>query len=118
MTATETAGTEAPEYPPPNFPYRAYGVGLTWMGEDGGMAAPGHIPDLRFIAACNRMARIEGGYMNIYDAVKVSFDDARADVRRLWAVLREPGPESDWAASWDGVTEETPGAFPMTVIVL
>lgn len=100
----------------PTFPHTAYGVNLTWLGEEGGMAAQGHIPDRRFVAACNHMAR-SLGLRNVFDDRRLVLDDVLGDVIRVWAVATEP-PHSaeEWWISWHDVTEQTPGAFPLTVL--
>lgn len=116
MTTTET---EAPEIPEPTFPHHAYGVDLTWFGDEGGMIARGHVPDLRFVAACNHLARTEAGLSNIWDDRAVMLKDALAEVRREWAVPIDPGgfgSDWEWAIRYGGVTEQTPGAFPITTL--
>jgi hypothetical protein len=107
--------TAAP--PQPTFPHTAYGVSVTWLGEDGGMAAQGHIPDLRFLAACNHMARKDIGLRNIWDDPCLTVDDALGAVIRVWAVAIDPPHDGEeWWVSWGGITEQTPGAFPLTVL--
>lgn len=116
MSITET--TAAPSPPLPTFPHTAYGVNLTWLGEDGGMAAQGHVPDARFVAACNHMAR-SLGLRNVFDDPLLVLDDVLGAVIRVWAVATEPphrGGECEWWVSWADVTERTPGAFPLTVL--
>lgn len=112
--------TETTDYPKPTFSHRAYGVQVEWFGEDGGMVALGHISDLRFVAACNCLARKEGGLRNIWDDPAVTLDDVLAEVKRIWAVPADPaGVSSDpdgWAVSWYGITEQTPGAIALTVL--
>jgi hypothetical protein len=105
------------EIPAPTFPHRAYGVGVTWFGEDGGMAAHGHIPDLRFVAACNHLARKEAGLRNIWDDSCAELDDVLPAVTRIWAVPVPPsGRGFEWEVTWHGITEQTPGAIPLTVL--
>jgi hypothetical protein len=112
---TELASTDV--FPQPHFPYRAYGVDMAWVGEDGGMAACGHVPDLRFVAACNHLARKEAGLRNIWDDPSATLEETLGDVIRVWAVPADPAKyASDWAVTWHGVTEHTPGAFPLTVL--
>src|SRR5579875_2331265 len=104
--------------PAPVFSHHAYDVDVTWLGENGGMAARGHIPDLRFIAACNHLARTEAGLLNIFDDRSIRLDDAIAQINRIWAVPIDPaGSGSDWAIRWGDVTGHTPGAFPLTVML-
>ena len=41
-----------------------------------------------------------------------------SDVQHLWAVRLDRGHEEDgWMIQWGGVTENTPNAFPVTVIL-
>jgi len=101
--------------PQPDFPSTAYGVRLTWLGEDGGMAAEGHVPLLRFVAACNRVARTECGLRNLADERGFALDDVLDVVRHVWAVTVPPEGWCEWAVSWQDVTKETPGAIPLTV---
>lgn len=112
------AATEPTGYPPPAFEHRAYGVQLTWFGEDGGMAAAGHVPDLRFIAACNHLARKDAGMRNIWDDPAPDLETTLAAVSRVWAVPIDPGGEFDWAVNYhSGITGQTPGAIPLTVLL-
>ena len=112
-----TGGTEATTAPPqPKFDHTAYGVEVSWLGEDGGMVALGHIPDQRFVAACNHLAR-SLGLSGIFDDPLMTFDDVLGAVIRPWAVAVEPdGGGWEWAISWHGITSETPSAFPVTVL--
>jgi hypothetical protein len=98
----------------PTFPHRAYGVDLTWYGEEGGMAARGHVPDLRFAAACNHLARTEASLVNVFDDPKASLDDFLCHVRREWAVPVEPEGDDEWRVRTWGITERTPGAIRIT----
>ena len=42
---------------------------------------------------------------------------ATGDVQHVWATVeRDVDAPEDWRTNWGGVTAETPGAFPMTVI--
>lgn len=111
------AETTTTEIPQPDFPHHAYGVDLSWLGEDGGMVARGHIPDLRFIAACNHMARTEAGLCNVCDDKSLSLEDARDAIMRRWACPVPPkDPGNDWEITWRDVTAQTPGAIPVTVL--
>jgi hypothetical protein len=113
-----TTAAETPaQFPQPEYAFRAYGVELDWIGEDGGMVARGHVSDLRFIAACNRVSRKDAGLTNLWDDRGATYAEARRDVKRLWAIAADPEPSgSDWAVIWANVTEDTPGAFPITVL--
>ena len=108
--------TEIINYPQPTFSHRAYGVQVEWFGQDGGMVALGHIPDLRFIAACNNLARKVAGIRNIWDDPSAELEDVLAEVVRIWAVPADPGRYDDWAVTWHGITEQTPGAIALTVL--
>jgi hypothetical protein len=104
------------ETPRPTFDHRAYGVEVDWFGEDGGMCARGHIPDLRFIAACNHLARAVG-WKNVCDDSGASLDDALSVVTRVWATPIDPPAGSEWGINYgSGNTADTPGAFPMTLL--
>ena len=101
----------------PAFGHHAYGVDLTWVGEDGEIVAHGHVPPLRFIAAANHLARTEWGLTNIRDNEHVLLSRVLADVRHGWAVDdREMATAEgcDWWVRWGDATEATPGAFPIT----
>lgn len=117
MTTPPTMTEAEPAPPQPTFPHTAYGVELSWLGEDGGMVALGHIPDQRFVAACNHLAR-SVGLSGLFDDHLMAFDDVLPAVTRPWAVAAEPrGRGSEWAISWhSSITSETPGAFPVTVL--
>ena len=104
--------------PSPTFTHSAYGVSITWFGEDGGMASPGHVPDLRFVAACNNLARKDACLLNLWDDSTATLDETLSMVRRVWAVpaaSTEYGYGS-WAVTWRDVTEQTPGAIPLTLL--
>jgi hypothetical protein len=101
--------------PAPSFPFTAYGVRLSTFGEDGGAAAEGHVPLLRFVAACNRIAR-ENDLISLANGYKVSVEEILGYVRHVWAVPEWPQvPGWSWQVSWAGVTEATPGAIPLTI---
>lgn len=86
-----TTETEAPEIPQPTFTHRAYGVDVEWFGDEGGMIARGHVPDLRFIAACNHLARTEARLANIWDDRSVTLDDVMVEVGRCWGTAHQSG---------------------------
>jgi hypothetical protein len=120
LPALPDDGTTTAEIPQPDFPHRAYGVDLTWFGDEGGMAARGHVPDLRFIAACNHLARTEGHLANIWDC-PTTLDEALAEVGRIWALPIDPTECRDDGCTWavrynQSITEATPGAIPITVL--
>jgi hypothetical protein len=118
---------------------RAYGVEVDWIGEDGGMVAYGHVEPRRFLAAANRWAReSSGGGLREASTFNETYADALSGVRHAWAVRLpkcdcpadelgewgcrrdgdhdpEPYPEM-WALRIDGVTADTPGAFPITLL--
>ena len=94
---------------------------MEWFGDEGGMIARGHIPDLRFVAACNHLARTEGRLVCIWDDPAVSLDDALTQVTHCWGLPIDPIECSDDSAEWavrydQGITEETPGAIAITVL--
>ena len=110
--------TETIDYPKPTFSHRAYGVDVSDFGEEGGMVAMGHVPDQRFLAACNHYARKRLGLANIHDDRTVSADDVLCDVIHVWAVPADPAQYGlgQWAVTWHGITEQTPGAIALTVL--
>lgn len=113
MTTTETEQTPAS----PTFTHRAYGVDVEWFGEDGGMCARGHVPDRRFIAACNHLAR-SVGWRNAFDDTSAALEDVLAIVTRVWATpIVSPG-DFEWGVYYGrDNTESTPGAMPMTLLM-
>ena len=83
------------------------------------MAARGHIPDLRFVAACNHLARVECGLTNIWDDRTATLDDVLSEAVRGWALPIAPmDPHFEWAIDISSrITEQTPGAFPVTTLM-
>jgi hypothetical protein len=113
MTTTEA---ETP-IPQPVFPYTAYGVSLSFFGDEGGMIAPGRVVPRRFIAACNRIARKELGLHNVFDDVHLTLDDVLPAVTYRWAVPTEvTRTDYEWQLSYFEVTEHTPGAILFTIL--
>jgi hypothetical protein len=114
---TIEAPTYDPAAPKPTFTHRAYGVEVDMFGEDGGMVASGHVPDLRVIAAWNHYARTEFALVNVWDDPLATLDQVRSAIVRVWAVpVRPDRDEFQWAVRWNGITEDTPGAIPLTVL--
>jgi hypothetical protein len=106
--------------PAPDFPHRAYGTHVDWLGDEGGMIAKGHVPDFRFVAACNHLARTDAGLCNMWDDRSVTLEDVLALVTRCWAVPIDPARFSgfEWAVDLAStITAETPGAIPVTVVI-
>ena len=100
----------------PTFTHHAYGVDVEWFGDEGGMVARGHVPDFRFIAACNHMARTQTQLLNIWDDPSTTLDYVLARIGRRWGLPIDPA-DSDWALRYDqNVTEQTPGAIAITVL--
>lgn len=114
MTTTE----HEQQFPQPTFGHHAYSVDVTWFGDEGGYIARGHIPELRFIAACNHLARKELGLHNMVDESHPELEDLLTGVSHIWAVPSDPaefGGEFEWAIQYGGITGDTPGAMPVTV---
>lgn len=135
MTATHTAGVH-PD--PPRFAYTAYGVQLDWFGEDGHMIAAGHVPPLRFIAACNRVCRTTCDRA-LADAIPWTVTDWTRRIHHTWVVRlpkcgcprtvlavgpgagecpdhdTDPDPDVWWLRRGAGITAATPGALPVTI---
>lgn len=115
MTTTSEA---PPTWPQPDFPHHAYGVDMSWFGDEGEIAARGHVPHLRFLAACNHLARKDCGLANVFDDKTVTLEDALDCVAHLWVVPTDPAcGDFDWAVTWRDVTEHTPGAIPITTLM-
>lgn len=119
MQPTTVNDREAGEskIPQPSFPHFAYGVGTSWFDDEGGVIAQGHIPDLRFVAACNHLARTETGLVNIWDDRRATLDETLSSIRRCWAIPIDPADLSsdyEWAVRY--ATEQTPGAIAVTVL--
>lgn len=114
MTTPATVGL-------PVFPHHFYSVQVSEMGEDTDFVGHGHITPMRFIAACNRAARLNWGARSLIDSgdgsgtsvIDSNYTELRSSVQHAWAV-RRPDPEA-WSISWDGITADTPGAFPVTL---
>lgn len=133
---TATAIEILPYHPDrPVMTFQAYGIGIESC-EDGDWIAAGHHTLQRFIAACNKVARTELGWSNLWDSPGISYEDVAEPVRSVWAVRkpkcpclddcarpdfhdRDPDPDI-WWISWvdhegSPVTESTPGALPYMV---
>ena len=110
---TETAEAKAP--PLPTFPYKAYGVSLTWTGDEGEMMAEGHVPFVRFIAACNHMARKDANIRNIMDSDDATLEGALYGAKHCWVLpAHDPDGGGEWYVKFNA-TAETPGAIPVTI---
>jgi hypothetical protein len=116
VTTTET---KTPEIPQPTFPHHAYGVDLDWLGDEGGMVARGHIPELRFVAACNHLARTEARLVNIWDDRTAVLEETLVMVGQRWALPIDPSNlGTEWAIDLASqVTGQTPGAIPVTTLL-
>jgi len=102
----------------PTFPHKVYGVNLTFIGDEGAIMAEGHVPLVRFVAACNNMTRNESGCRNLLDDSGATLSDALEGVRQCWALpaVDPDGDKCDWHVRHDSaVTAETPGAIPVTL---
>jgi hypothetical protein len=123
----------------PVFDQTAYGVQVSWVGDENETIAHGHINPLRFLAACNKLAR-DAGLANIADDKQARVEDLVERIWHRWAVRApkckcpgrkptemcrlghdiDPDPEQWylWCGMWAPpgmvVTENTPGAFPVT----
>jgi hypothetical protein len=109
--------TKAPQQPPPlpTFPHRIYGVNLTLVGDEGAMMADGHVPLIRFVAACNNMARNEFGCRNLLDYSEATLAEALEGTRHTWVLpAGNPDGDCDWYVKYNAAVE-TPGAIPVTL---
>lgn len=131
MSKHETHPTYDPE--PVTMPFTVYGVGLCPIGENSEwIISLGHIPIQRLVAAANHYARGRG-YLNLADSLCPSYHDTAKKVSHGWAVRYPACPDNDpacphggcltrfelesypWVIKWFGVTDTTPGAFPITI---
>lgn len=87
-----------------------FGVPLVESEHGEYMYAYGHVDPDTFAAAVDSYGEQVNGcdFSICCDRVETSA------VRHLWAVTVEPPPE--WRVTWRGITEHTPGAFPITVV--
>jgi hypothetical protein len=124
---------------PPVMNFEAYGVKLEFC-EDGDIIAEGHHSTLRFVAAANRVARVDLGLHNIWDDAHATYDDVAAGVTQAWAVRlpkcdcspehlaawgcnaqHDQDRDADyWRITWHGadgalMSAETPGVRPYTI---
>jgi hypothetical protein len=106
---------------PPEWLHQAYGVALTLPDfEDDPIVGGGHADPRRFIAACSRVAREAWGLYRLSDVTRPA--TAYAAVSHRWAawargeVFRDGNWTAGWVLDWTAA-EDTPGAFPVTVLV-
>jgi hypothetical protein len=102
--------TGDPRTGPPVFSHRVHGVSLDWLGHEGSVVARGHIPLMRFAAACDSLARRDNRASPTADWMAFT-----ADVRHGWAVHAWGSTPEDWRLHWSDVDASTPGAFPVTI---
>jgi hypothetical protein len=114
-----------------------YRVPLHWLGEDAEQVMGlGHVKADRFVAAAHRYLKWAG--CDGLDEHYASAAQALEAVTHRWVIrlpkcLPECGPDCEdaaagksmpldsdyaWYLDWDGVTESTPGAFPITLLDL
>jgi hypothetical protein len=102
----------------PTFPYRAYGLALTPLGDEGTIIAEGHVPARRFIAACNHLACKEMGLGSLIEGMEFeSLEDVYGEITYCWVLpVENPYPDWEWYVRYDSqVTAETPGAIAVTM---
>jgi hypothetical protein len=92
---------------PCGHPHRGIAIVET---EDGDMFAFGHHAAAQFAVAANEHMHELIGRIDEDDQVHTE------DIGHRWAVTTvEPGEFGEWIIDWrDGITEQTPGAFPIT----
>lgn len=112
-----------------------FGVQLSFIGDDGDwIVALGHHEPRRVVAALNRHVRHDLGWSSLSDEWDdPTYPDVVRLTRQTWCVLAEgcadhrDGPDAEcafcrdvqqaeWWLDWHGITEDTPGAFPITVV--
>jgi hypothetical protein len=95
----------AEDFVAPGFTYR--GVPVVEPEDGDCVFTHGHVDADLFVAA-----------VHDYDSEFADPGAAEAhnpdDVEHWWAVTIEPAPE--WRIRWGGITADTPGAFPVTVV--
>ena len=102
----------------PTFPYRAHGLALTPLGDEGAIIAEGHVSVRRFIAACNHMARAEMGLGKLTEGMDFeSLEDIYGEITYCWVLpVENPYPDWEWYVRYDSqVTAETPGSIAVTM---
>jgi hypothetical protein len=102
--------TGDPDMKPPVFRYREHGVALDWLGHEGSIVAHGHVPHMRFAAACDALARHAGRVSPTADWMAFF-----GDVRHQYAVHAFASDPVNWRLHWGDVDASTPGAFPVTI---
>ena len=102
--------TGEPDTSLPVFGHLAHHVLLDWLGYEGSVVAHGHVPLMRFAAACDSLARRDG--CPLPTANWTAFIE---DVHHGYAVHAFGSTAEDWRLHWSDVTADTPGAFPVTI---
>ncbi|OQQ13023.1 hypothetical protein B0675_40100 [Streptomyces sp. M41(2017)] len=99
-----------------------YGISVCNIGEDGDMLALGHPGDRRALAAFNRHARVFIGLCNLADDPRATLSEWVGSTQEKWVIFRKPDPEQgedpDYVWVCDDADASTPGALPVTVLVL
>jgi hypothetical protein len=95
----------------PVFRHHFHGMDLDWLGHEGSVIAHGHVPFLRFAAACDLLAWSEGRASPTFDWM--AFIE---DVRHGYAVHAFASTPQNWRIHWSDVDAGTPGAFPVTIV--
>lgn len=136
-----TATAPHPPYGPPltahDMPWRFYRVPITPLGEDAEVVMGlGHVEPRRFVAAARALMREVVG-ADLADDFDTAADALR-QVQHRWAVSRPRCTAGDhfcplrtethcaspaeldeygWLVAYTGIAEESPGAFPITLLV-
>jgi hypothetical protein len=94
----------------PVFGHHAVRTDLDWLGYEGSIVAHGHVPLMRFAAACDSLAWRDGR-----DSPTAGWMAFAGDVRHGFAVHAFGSTPENWRIHWSDVTADTPGAFPVTI---
>lgn len=85
--------------------------------EEEGYGAPGHVDPPRMVEAIRAyVAHTAAAWGNDAAFVALAVEDTPAaveDVEHVWVTF----DGGDERVTWDGVTADTPGAFPMTTVL-
>lgn len=106
----EYAGIRLIEFEDGLYTHAAYG-----HHEPPQMAAALRAKDTEFVHVAAKATGDDTGWWDKIPADPID----EPDVEHIWAVLKHSDGAADddgWFYTWEGVTEDRPGAFPMTIV--